>query len=335
MQIIMPKVLDQNVSLPHSIWDAPRQVLRRGWDFSVNMLNKHTDMISSGGILVISTCLLAAKIFENIPPVLPKIATLVYNWGGIIWLNVQVRDLAKSCHDWGRIISQTNWGALVETSVKVFIKAFNILVTCLTFGVSVLATFAFPEATLALQLALRPIALTTLVMNILSDIRDYALNERILDRLEIMEKTSKTAQDIAKTMICFLEITLKPKKPEPQGKQKWPEEWLLADSVVRQLDTWTIETFQENLVKPRTIGHPREEGLKLFYAVKDSMINKQKGTRGNLFLTGLGYVSMGICKAFPGTLLEKSTRWGNSVLYNDELIGSKLYQHDLAQVLAK
>ena len=209
----------------------------------------------------------------------------------------------------------------------------NILLTCAFFGASVAAAIGFPHLTMAMHLAVRPLALASLATNIATDVRDYFVNEGILKEMDRLEKYSRTDRQIAKVMSCFLEIVMRPKHVPCLGLSQWPEERKLAERIVRQLDTYTLETFQEGLAKPRRIGDVRQEVLKLFYAVQDSMRNKQSNTKANLFLTGLGYVSMGICRAFPETVTEKATRWGMSVLYTDELIRQKLYQSDLAAIL--
>ena len=76
---------------------------------------------------------------------------------------------------------------------------------------------------------------------------------------------------------------------------------------------------------------PLIDALKLFYGIKDGMQNTQAATKANLILTSLGYISMGICRAFPDTLIEMFTRWSMSVLYTDKFIYEKFFQADLAE----
>lgn len=290
----------------------------------VRVLNKHTDLISSGGILAITTCLLAGKIFQSIPRILPRIAKVVFDFGGVIWLNVQVRDVIKNGRDLSRTIKNHDLPAMLEVAAKVLVKGVNVLLTCAIFAGSIVAACGLPQYALALALAIRPVGLACLGVNIISDIRDYVVNERVLQRLALIDQQST----IAKVMTCFLEI-INPCAILNDVSVSWTEERRLADVIVRQLDTFTVETFQEMLRKKRENVDARMEAMKLFYSVKDGMLCKQAGTKANLSLIVLGYISMGICRAFPDSLVEMSTRWAMSVLYTDELIRQKLFQVDL------
>ena len=50
-------------------------------------------------------------------------------------------------------------------------------------------------------------------------------------------------------------------------------------------------------------------------------------------LSVLGYVSMGVCKMFPDSLIEMGMRWSMSVLYTDDLIRLKINQMDLETLI--
>lgn len=320
------------VKLPKNQWEDGAKIKKiqsHVWHWTIRLLNKHTDLISSVGILAITTCLLAAKIFKNIPVFLPRLARIVFDFGGIIWLNVQVRDLFKSCSDFKRACQTREFIPLVETAAKVFLKTTNILLTCVIFATSVVAAIGFPQMTLALKLALRPLSLTALAISIAVDIRDYFANQSLLKELSALEQGIHSHRTITKVMVYFLENITKSKSKRIIAH--WPEERRLADRLVRQLDTFTIETFNECVGKQQ-VKDVRLEAFKLYFALKDSMQNKQAGTKANLSLTALGYISMGICRAFPDSLLEMSTRWGMSVLYTDDLIRQKLFQSDLEKM---
>ena len=294
------------------------------------ILDKHTDVISNLGILVTSTCLLAAKIFEQTPKFLPRIANFVYNYGVIIWLNVQVRDFMKSLSDFSRAIQIPSLEGMIDTAAKIFVKGTNIILTCAMFTGAVISAIAIPEAYLTVALAIRSFSLTCLVINILCDVRDYFANETLLKRLDIMEADPNGSVMVGKVMCCFLEIVKNVETPSKMSS-RWNEEWRLADRLVRQLDNYTFETFKESLEVDRKEKNSLVDALKLFYGVIDGMKANQAYTKANLTLTALGYVSMAICKAFPDSLIETSTRWGMSVLYTDEFIQRKFFQLDLAE----
>jgi hypothetical protein len=299
-------------------------------NFVKRVLDKHTDVISNLGILAITTCLLASKIFESTPKILPRVAKVVYDYGGVIWLNVQARDLMKSVRDLSRSAQMMNGSGMVETAAKVFVKSANIILTCVIFAGSVISAVAVPEASLAIALSIRSFSLSCLFINVLSDVRDYFANETLLQRLEELDANAEGSLLIGKVMVCFLEIVKNLETPSKISSE-WTEEWKLADRLVRQLDHYTLETFKESLEGDRKEKHPLVDALKLFYGVKDGMRSNQGTTRANLSLIALGYFSMGLCRAFPDSLIEMSSRWTMSVLYSDEFIQRKFFQADLAE----
>lgn len=294
------------------------------------ILDKHTDLISNLGILAITTCLLASKIFESTPPILPRLAMVVYNYGGIIWLNVQVRDAIKSGKDLYRSIGEKDYVGIIETAAKTFVKSANIALTCVIFGGSVASTFVMPQASLSIALAIRSFSLSCLVINVASDIRDYFANRTLLQTLESMEADPEGSPRIGKVMVCFLEIL-----KHGRVVSEMPEEKCLADRLVRQLDTYTLETFQESLSQQKKEKPTLVDALKLFYGVVDGMQCNQAATKSDLSLIALGYVSMGICRAFPDSLAEMVARWSMSVLHTDRFIQRKFFQASLAEQLTE
>lgn len=316
----------ESVDVPYSIevWSKEKIC------FVKRVLDKHTDVISNLGILAITTCLLASKIFENTPKILPRMAMVVYNYGGLIWLNVQARDLMKSVKDLCRSCHKVNASGIVETAAKVFVKGSNILLTCVIFAGSVISAVAVPQASLAIALSIRSFSLSCLCINVLSDVRDYFANEALLKRLEQLDGNPDGSLLTGKVMVCFLEIVKDLKTPS-EVTLGWKEEWDLADRLVRQLDHYTLDTFKESLKEDRKEKIALIDALKLFYGVKDGMRTNQGTTKANLSLIALGYFSMGLCRAFPDSLIEMLSRWSMSVLYSDEFIQRKFFQVDLAE----
>jgi hypothetical protein len=269
---------------PFPVLKKAKDVAKNTWRWGIRVLNKHTDLISSGGILAITTCLLAAKVFKSIPSMLPRLALVVFNFGGIIWLNVQVRDFVKSCRDFSMVVADREWNVLAETAVKVFVKGVNILLTCGIFAASVVAAIGFPQSTAVMYVAMRPVALANLALTIGGDIRDYFVNEALLKDLKDAENSLQASSIIAKTMLCFLEIIGQQKEKKMQVEMN--KEKRLAGALIRQLDLFTLETFRESLSQKKDRQHARMEACKLFYAVQDSVHNKQASTKANLSLWG-------------------------------------------------
>jgi hypothetical protein len=139
-------------------------------------------------------------------------------------------------------------------------------------------------------------------------------------------------------MKCFLEVLVLPIDKQKaldaaQEEKLFVEERLLTRRIVRQLDLWTVQTFQASLKDKKTVENARMEAIKLFYSVKDSMMNRQAAIEANLGLMGLGYAAMAVSRAWPDTVADMSARWVMSVLYTDELVRQKLFQWDLAKAL--
>jgi hypothetical protein len=322
--------IDQTYGLQEFSWKQVEEWVQHKIHFAKRILDKHTDVVSNLGILAITTCLLASKIFEQTPKILPRLAMIVYNYAGIIWLNVQARDLIKSIKDLSRSIQQFEKLSMLETAAKVFVKVSNIMLTCVIFTGSVLSAFVFPEASLTIALSIRSFSLSCLCINVFSDIRDYFANQGLLRQLHKIEAAPNSSILIGKIMVCFLEIIKNMETPSKISLE-WTEEWKLTDRLVRQLDHYTIETFQESLQTDRKEKVPLVDAIKLFYGIKDGMQRSQAFTEANICLTYLGYASMGICRAFPDTLIEMLARWSMSVLYTDEFIQRKFFQADLAE----
>lgn len=281
-----------------------QECVKKSWKFCVRVLNKHTDLVSSVGILAMTTCLFASKIFSQIPLFIPRLSLVVLNFGGIIWLNVQAKDFIKSVRDLSLAFWIQDYPGMLLTALKVMTKGINILLTCGMFAAATVAFCGFPHITAMMYLTMRPFAIFSLATGIASDIIDYFANKCFLKKIEEN-----------RDMHSFLELIA--------GKKR---ETKFAVQIVRQIDTQVLETFQETLEKD-----PSPE--KVFQAVKDSVQNKQTAVESNLFLITLGYISMGICRIFPDTLIETGTRWGMSLLYTDELIRQKLFQYDLSNQL--
>jgi len=317
---------DTNYSFKESL----KECVSDGWRWSVRVLNKHTDLISSCGILAITTCLLAGKLFKSMPVLIPRLAKIVFDFAGIIWLNVQIRDLIKSGQDLKRAGYLGEKSAVVETALKVFVKTVNIVLTCTIFTCSVVAACGLPQISLLVAMTFRPLGLSSLGLDILTNIREYRVNESLIGRLNHIEISSVDDQIVAKTMRCFVNIITNSQR-QFDSCEHTEEEGRLATLIVRQLDTWTLETLQESFEKRRLLNQPEIDSNKLFSEIKNSMIHRQNMTKANLGLIALGYGAMGICRAFPESLVEVSTRWGMSVLYTSRLIYDKVFQYNLAE----
>lgn len=319
-------------STTSSTWQNfnPKTKIGRGWRKIKRILDHHTDAISSLGILTVTTGVLAAKIFPRMPAIIGSSGRLFLEFCGIIWLNVQVKEFFKSKQDCLQAMRSLECEPIIKTMIKVIIKGINILLTCAYFGASIATFIRFSQISLRTYMALRPLSLVILSAEIINDIWDYTTNKKLLRKFDFIEGQENGSQQLARVMRSYLRIHLENQNHNVQidKKETKTAENKLASSIVRQLDLFTLEQLQEN--SSSKTGDSRTKALQLYYNVKDGLGNIQARVKSNLTLTVLSYVSRGICKMYPDSLIEMLARWGMSVLFTDELVFKyKLRQMDL------
>lgn len=294
----------------------------RGWKVGFRLLNQHTDLVSSVGILAVTTCLLASKIFKQIPLFISRASFVVLNFGGVIWLNVQVRDFIKTIRDVTLAIQVRDRIGMVLTAARVMLKAANILMTCGFFAAAVASMGGITQATMMLYAALLPIAIFSFGVGICSDLTDYFINKRLLGRLKKVQEDPFQVREMMRHFVAL--------NHSQETSAKNCEAKRFSVEIIRQIQTPVLETFQEKFLEKK----PMEEDFeKLYNNLCQSVQDKQTGTESNLFLFFLGYACMGVSRIFPGSTADISVRWVMSVLYTDELIRQKLFQYDLSQEL--
>lgn len=278
-----------------------------GLDWCTKVVHNHSDLVSSLGILSITSCLFAAKIFPQIPPLIPRFSLVVLNFTGIISLNMQARDVVKSAQDFCFSLKINDLKGMALTAVKVAVKGINTLLTVGMFGAAIIAFCGFPQVTTMMYLAMRPFAVIALTVGIASDVADYFLNEELLKKFETVSNPTQLAEE-------FTELVVSKKSS------------LQVVEIHRQLDMQVIETFQDNLKS-------YHENEKIFPLIQESLQSKQMGTETNLSLIVMGYIAMGICRMFPDSIAEMATRWSISMYYTGELIRQKIFRKNLESQL--
>lgn len=289
----------------------------------IYLWDRHSDLIESSGILLISTCLLASKIFKSIPPLLPRTGLVILNYWSIISLNWQIKEFIKSGCDFLRSLASAKLSSVIETTTKAFVLGTNVLMVTFSFAAAVIALFGFPQTSLAIYVGMRPLALVNLALTIGCKGYDYYANKYLVNVLQNIEEQPNANQQISKIAICFLEIL---KKKETSISREWTQERELADRLVRQLDHSALEGLHEIFTLKVDIKEARLQALKLYSALYESMYNAVVNTKSFFELTILGYVAMGLCRAFPDSLVDMTSRWTMSLIYTDDLIRRKIRQ---------
>ena len=321
----------QSIYLPKLPFQAAacKQTVSNARKWCAGILDKHTDAISSFGYLTLNSCILASKIVDKIPVFLPRLSLVILNGGGIIWLNIQVRDCSKSFRDLQLAVRCKDYQGMLLTACKTAVKAMDTLLICTMLAASVFALAGFPGITLTIYAVVRPIALVSLATGIGLQISDYFKNKALIKKLERISQEENADKRVADIMKYFVMILNKKASKDTIG-----EERKLAVCLIRQLEYSTVETFQEEIVpKMRDPNYLNslegESAQKLFYNIKLSMENKQKMTKASLGLMSLGYVVMGVNRVYPDTLLQSSLTWGISMLYTTKLVIQKYQNYKL------
>lgn len=250
----------------------------------------------------------------------------------MISINMQGRDWSKNVRDCRLAWTFNRYKIFALTAARVCIKGINILLTCTVMAGAVIGLLGFPYATFILFQVLRPISLVGLIGSISGEFIDYYANKRLLRRLEIVKNhpdKEKLIQSVVKNFLVYsFQPTFGKLDPEIVDKKEG-EEYLyqkLALDMVRQLDDWPLDTLKQGLTAQSIGQHSvlnQDKSLEVFLDIELKLKQSKTFTKANICLIALGYVSMGICKLFPMTLVQYSVTLGMSILYTCRLIYMK------------
>jgi len=288
---------------------------------------KETALISSSGILLLTTCQLAAKIFEKTPDIIPKMANFIHNYCGIIWIRDILRNFIKCTRDLKADIKAKDWTGLIETCAKVFVQALNLLLVCGNFLAAAIASCGFAPFSMAYYLAVRPIGLLSLYIEVLTEINNYRCNTKMIEEVNLV-LIENNQSVVLKTMQCFQEIiTQSPKislleENKPQRR--------LAERCIRCLKSWNIVGFEEKF-KGKSILDSYNKAELLFKEVQEALINSQISTQTNLGLTVAGYMAMDISRSFPQTIYDIKYKFLMSLLWTAKLAWESKTRNETAR----
>jgi hypothetical protein len=275
-----------------------------------DMYYKHSDALSSLSILALNTSILASRIFQSLPRIIERSANTLLNFVGVVWLNMQLRNFAKKGMDCLFAAQARDWKGLIFCAAKVTVTSLSILLTCGTFIASIVALSGVPELALAMYLLMRPFSLFSLILGIIVDITDYKINDRLNGKITIILNSHSRDNKIRTIMSNFL--TLLSEKNESSIDK-------LALHIFRQQEHYTLEKMRELVGQEQS----QEDLKKLFLSLKQTLENKQLFTKANFGLIALGYLSMGICRLYPETLIQSLVLWSMSLLYTGKLLYQK------------
>src|SRR5690606_33909951 len=134
----------------------PAHDVRQAWRWCVTVYRNHSDLVSSVSIFTMNTAILAAKLFRQIPKEVGHTAFFALNFTGLIWLNMQIRDLKKTGDDLHASVREDDFEGMVFTAAKVSAKALNILLTCSMQAAAFVTLCGLPHIALSMYGVMRP-----------------------------------------------------------------------------------------------------------------------------------------------------------------------------------
>lgn len=321
MSAISPS-LDHTQHDPFSV-SSFHSAISKKWKWLVRIYHHHSDLITSLGIFTLNTILLASKIFKEIPHLLHRSCYTALSFSSVMWLNIAIRDLIKNGEDLYHNLKAKDLEGIVFSAAKVTVKSLNMILSGALIAASIFSLFAFPEIALAMYAVMRPFSLFSLAVGILNEVYDYKKSDSLADRIT---QVSQKPEKVERVMRHFLKRLYHEKDSEAESPEK-----SLARHAFKQLDHYLLESMLENITKKygdksaeiliETLD--RQEINSLIQTLEAGLKQKRQYTQANLGLIGAGYVSMGICKIWPDSLIQSSVTWAMSLLYTSKMIWQK------------
>jgi hypothetical protein len=325
MTITAPTIRFREVSTP---WNTFSRHTQRCWNRCVTIYRSHSDLVSGLGLFTLNTSILASRIFKQIPSFVQRSAFTALNFTGLIWMNMQIRDLGKSGEDLWFNLRAGDGEGIVFTAAKVVVKSLNILLTGSMLAASIASLCSYPQIALSMYTIMRPFALFSLYVGIGTQIYDDRKNKALHRQLTHIEDQPDKVRAV---MTCFLKRLYKESPTVVESR-----EHRLAYHTFNQLDHHSMEALIEGFQKK----YAAENSEKLmnilsqetinehFHQLRNALNQKTQFTQANLGLLALGYACMAVCRMWPDSLIQSSVTWGMSLLYTSKLIWQKYLQSE-------
>jgi hypothetical protein len=318
----------------HHLWYVPRLAQRTYHD--------HSLLISSVTNVALNTILFVSKIIKKTPAIIPRLAFTCLSFSGMISLNMQIRDWAKHVRDVRFALRFRSYSALLLTAARVCIKGTNILQTCSVFAGALIALAGMPHITFILFQVLRPISLCTLAGAIAGEFIDYALKKRLLKKMHKIHQLKEADEKIQLIAQKFIHLAYQsPYRKMDSRIRRDPlhkQEQHMAVDIIRQMEEWSLESFKKGLAA-QSIGKnsilTAAQALHVYKGIEMAIKQNQTMTKANIGLRALGYVSLGICRAFPQTLVQYGLTLTMSLFYTSKLIVENYLLKQLRKYLAR
>lgn len=241
-------------------------------------------LYSDATIFTANSVILASKLTNKIPQVIPNLFRSVLSYTGLICLPFQFHDLTKNFRDLTYSIKLKEMKAIAHTALKISLRVMEIfLLIAGSAAVFLLLTPLAPVSTLIFN-AMIPFALPCFFLPLGLDCIDTREDKMLLKLLDddfFLEKATKGLRK-------YFEREREPKNS-------------LTLTILKQCTPYTLNELKQNLSK---------ESLKT--ALKTRLVVSNI----DITLKGIGQVGMAIGRLYPNSLAQAASIWCISLLYN-------------------
>lgn len=265
----------------------------------------------------VNTTFLLGKAIAAIPAVITHLAYASLRFIGLLWVHVQMRALLKSGGDLLFALSNHCWTRVYYVTAWAFVQGIG---ACLTVGgtvAAVAATLAYGSTATWMFMAMRPWGLAALVVQIALDVIAHCTDGPLIDR---MREASKSGSRVQAFFGAY--------------QSGAASEAGLAAAARSRMDpnTWKELENKACALLDRTSLHPvfrltRQWRLRrLFHITIQNLHTQQEEARSNLARTVVGYVAMGVTRAYPQTIVEAIVNWTINLYWTSEMLSRKYVQ---------
>ena len=301
-----PKKSESAISF---IWNSKKEIW---WQVAKNI--KYHPALSTGAFrLGLNTCVVATRVFEQIPQIFGRAATVCLSTSGILWLNSYITEVRKGGSDFCLAFSCKDKMGVLLSAVKIAQNLVDLGLTCAVAGASFYALFGMTETAMLIYTTLRPIGLASLAAAIGQDISNYYYNSQLLQKIQQISQSTAADGKIRTLFRHVVSIVT----PELKGFSAVPgEEKRLVVRMVRLLDSYLLGRLQEELRKAKhTLQDYLKKGEKesipndFFKTWKEKISYDKKDAEANLAFRALGYACFALTQLYRGTLFESVLSW--------------------------
>lgn len=302
----------------------------------VKFYHYNNALLQQISLLSLTTCVLASKIFSSIPKIIPRASLSLLNYVGIIYLDSQVMHVCKSIRDASIAIKEKDYTGLFTLSLKIYVKATDVLLTSASFVFSLLALGGVPQVGLIAKVVMRPISIIGWLLSSLNSTVDFYQNKDLLRRFKnLKSETKEDYQNFISLLVCKVLRII-----EPEGAKKLEPISLnvsvdvdkkisnFAMLTVRQLEESSLREFSADLLaqleKDPHFSMSWEKNLRYFKGMQTRIKEKNQQMTLGTGLSILGFIGLSVGRVFPDSLADWGMRWGISSLYTAKMVWKKI-----------